>query len=75
MNTKVIVNLHPQAGNRRPRPLSAWGVGGDTTPKQCPEGVQAGQTVKDPGNGAYEGRNSYRKGQAGLEAGKGPAGH
>ena len=42
---------------------------------RVPEGGQAGQTGKGPGNGAYKGGNSYRKGQVGTEAGKGPAGH
>lgn len=74
MITKATVSLYPQAGDRRPSP---WPGGGDTTLplSRVPEEGQAGQTGKGPGNGAYRGGNSYRKGQVGTEAGKGPAGH
>ena len=73
MITKVTVNLHPHAGDRRPSPLG--GRGSDTAPKQGPRRGQASQTGKGRGTGVCKGRNSYEKGQAGVKAGKGPAGH
>ena len=72
MITKVTVHLHPQAGDRRPSPLGE----GVTLPlRRAPEWGQADQAGRGPGNGAYKGVNSYRKGRASTEAGKGPAGH
>lgn len=73
MITSVTVTLHPHAGDRRPSPLGE--EEGDTAPNQGPRRGQAGRTGKGMGTGVCKGGNSYKKGQAGIEAGRGPAGH